>query len=70
MKAAVLKNFEYSQKSCRPATLLKRDFPLNIAKRTPIWRTSANGCFWHFKTATEHWWEHYITLFYQVQIIY
>ena len=21
-----------------------------------FWRTSANSCFWFFKTATEQWW--------------
>ena len=54
---------QYSQESCRPATLLKRDSNTGVFLwiwrnfyKYLFWRTSANGCFWFFKTATEHRW--------------
>ena len=53
----------YSQESCRPVALLKTDSETGVF----FWilrnfsehlfrRTSANGCFWFFKTATKQRW--------------
>ena len=57
MKKAVLKKFRYIHRLQAYNIIKKRPqhrcFPLNIAK---FWRTSANGCFWFFKTATEMRW--------------
>ena len=60
-KKLFLKTSQYSQESCRPATLLKRDsntgFFLWILRNFQehlFWRTSVNHCLWSFKTATEH----------------
>ena len=54
---------QYSHESFRPATLLKRDpntgvffWILRSFLEHLFWRTSVNGCFWFFKTATEHGW--------------
>ena len=58
-----LKILQYSQESCRPATLLKKDpkkavflWILQNFYEHLLWRISANGCFWFFITATEHRW--------------
>ena len=62
-KKVFLKFWHYSQETCRPATLLKRGSNAgasfwilrNFAKHL-FWKKSANGCFWFFRTATEHRW--------------
>ena len=48
---------------CRPATLLKRDSNTGVflwilwnLSEHLFWRTSANSCFWLFKTPIEHQW--------------
>ena len=62
-KKLLLKISQYSQESCRPATLLKIDsntgvflWILRDLKENLFQRTSADGCFWFFKTATEQRW--------------
>ena len=47
---------QYSRESYRPVTLLKTDSNTGIFKRTSgvFRRSSANSCFWFFKTTTEH----------------
>ena len=43
---------QYSHESFRPATYrCSKSFLEHL-----FWRTSVNGCFWFFKTATEHGW--------------
>ena len=44
-------------------TLLKKDSNTDAllwllwnVQEHPFWRTSADACFWFFKTATEQWW--------------
>ena len=62
-KKLFLKIMQYSQESCRSATLLKADSNTDVF----LWilqnywehffrRRSANGCFWLFKTATQQCW--------------
>ena len=62
-KKLLLKISQYSQESCRPATLLKTDsntgvflWILRDLKENLFQRTSADCCFWFFKTATEQRW--------------
>ena len=56
MKKAVFKNFAIFAGKLQTCNFMKKRhwcFLLNISK---FLRTSANGCFWFFKTSTEHRW--------------
>ena len=62
-KKLLLKILQYSQESCRLATLLKTDSSTGVflwilrdLKENLFQRKSADGCFWFFKTATEQRW--------------
>ena len=62
-KKMFLKISHYWQESCRPATLSKRGsntvaflWILLFFQEHLFWGTSANGCLWFFKAATEHRW--------------
>ena len=62
-KKLLLKILQYSQESCRLATLLKTDSSTGVflwilrdLKENLFQRTSADCCFWFFKRATEQRW--------------
>ena len=63
MEKAALKNVAVFIGKLQTCNIIKKRlqrwcFPLNIAKFLEhlFWRTSADGCFWFLRTATEQQW--------------
>ena len=68
-KTIVLKNFAIFTGKLQVWNFIKNDsntgvflWILLIFLRKPVFKTSANRCFWFFKTATEHRWASVLTL--------
>ena len=69
LKKTILKNFAIFTGKLQAWNFIKNDsntgvflWILLIFLRKPVFKTSANGCFWFFKTATEHRWASVLTL--------